>query len=558
MIAARLKLPLLLGYLVAGMAVGPFMPGFVADQSLAGQLSEIGVSLLMFGVGLHFSIKDLLAVRKIAIPGAVAQIVVATLMGAVLGRMWGWNWGAGIVFGLSLSVASTVVLLRALGERRQLETVNGKIAVGWLIVEDLATVLALVALPVFAVKEGAGNEGSPAMTILLTFGKVAAFVLVMLVAGKQLIPRLLGRAARTGLRELFTLGVLALALGIAFGSAALFGVSPALGAFFAGVVIAESDLSHHAGAETLPFQEVFAVLFFVAVGMLFDPSILVDEPLMVVATLFTIMVGKSLASAAIVLLFRYPVGTALTISASLAQIGEFSFILIAMAVNLGLVPPMALSVIVAAAILSIALNPIIFTTVEPIDRWLRQRVRILDVLERKARIEEVVGERSGHLDLHDHVVMIGYGRVGKTVGQALTQHGIPYAVVELDRMVIDALRREGVPAVFGDATRPGILGHAALASARLLIVATPGRSQAREIVEHARKIKPDIEVCIRTHSFPDWQYFESLGIRRIVMGEHELALQMSLNALEALGIEEETAEETVDGLRRSEAFVPID
>lgn len=535
------------------MAVGPFTPGFVADQGLANQLSEIGVSLLMFGVGLHFSIKDLLAVRNIAIPGAVAQIVVATCLGAILGRMWGWEWGAGVVFGLSLSVASTVVLLRALAERNQLETVNGKVAVGWLIVEDLATVLALVALPVFAIRdvgtEAASTAGSPLLTILLTLGKVGLFVVAMLILGKKVIPRILGNVARTGIRELFTLGVLALALGIAFGSAALFGVSPALGAFFAGVVIAESDLSHQAGAETLPLQEVFAVLFFVSVGMLFDPNILVAEPLMVLATLFTIMIGKSLASAAIVLLFGYPINTALMISASLAQIGEFSFILVALGIHLGLVPQEALSIIVASAIFSIGINPVIFSTIEPIDRWLRRRSRILEMLERKARIEEVVGRKDGLLDLKDHVVMIGYGRVGETVGRALDKHGTRYVVVELDRQVIDRLRSLGIPAIFGNATRPGILGHTNLPQAKLLIIAAPGRTHAREVIEIAKKNNPEIEVCIRTHTYSDFEYFKSQGIERIVMGEHELALQMSRFTLDALGMEEKEAEETVESLR---------
>ncbi len=537
------------------MAIGPFTPGFVADTGLAQQLSEIGVSLLMFGVGLHFSVADLWSVRKIAIPGALVQIAVATLLGAVVSRFWGWSWGGGLVFGLCLSVASTVVLLRALGQRGQIETVNGKIAVGWLIVEDLAMVLALVALPALSTALGStqsatdGHDVSIAMTLTSTFAKVSAFVIVMLILGKKLIPRVLGRVARTGSREMFTLGVLAIALGVAFGASALFGVSPALGAFFAGVVISESDLSHQAGSEILPLQEAFTVLFFVSVGMMFDPRVLVEYPHYVALALLIVMVGKSIAALAIVLAFRYPIATALTIAASLAQIGEFSFILISLGVNLGLVPGVGLSVVLATAILSIALNPVVFGTIDPIDAFVRRQPRLLEMFERSRYATS--DEEPEDVHLQGHVVMIGYGRVGATIGKALAANNIPYVVVDLDRTITDDLRRSSVPYVFGDASRPGILSSAGLQDARMLIVATPAKSQVREIVKAARSLNPNIVTCVRTHQVDDVQFMQELGIERIVLGELEVALEMSHYALNELGADTDSTNRSIEDIRRS-------
>jgi len=366
--ATRLHLPPLVGYLVAGIAVGPFTPGFVADQELASQLAEIGVILLMFGVGMHFSLRDLLAVRAVALPGAIAQIVLPTALGVVVALAWGWSPGAGLVFGLALSVASTVVLLRALEARGLLESSDGRIAVGWLIVEDLVIVLALVLLPALAgplggqAAEGAA-PGNLWITLAVTLGKIALFAALMLGLGVRFFPWLLTKVEDTGSRELFTLAVVALALGVAFGSAKLFGVSFALGAFFAGMVINESDLSHRAATDTLPLQDAFTGLFFVAVGMLFDPEILFEQPLKVLAVLAIIVAGKSLAALGIVLGLRYPLGTALTVSAALAQIGEFSFILAGLGMSLGLLPPEGNSLILAGAILSITLNPLLFALV---------------------------------------------------------------------------------------------------------------------------------------------------------------------------------------------------
>jgi CPA2 family monovalent cation:H+ antiporter-2 len=497
LLAARLRLPPLVGYLLAGVAIGPFTPGYVADVGLAGQLAEIGVILLMFGVGLHFSLRDLVAVRGVALPGAAVQMAVATVLGAVTARWWGWSWGAGLVFGLCLSVASTVVLLRALEERGILDSTNGRIAVGWLVVEDLATVLALVLLPALALP--LGGSAAPGLTlggslpaaILLTLGKVAAFVGVMHLAGRRFVPWLLGRVARSGSRELFTLGVLAVALGVAVGAASLFGVSFALGAFFAGVVLSESDLSHKAAADALPLRDAFAVLFFVSVGMLFNPAVLLQRPVQILLVVLIVLIGKSFAAFVIVLALQYPVRTALTVSASLAQIGEFSFILAGLGISLKLLPPESQSLILAGALVSITLNPLIFNTVEPLARWIGARPRLLDMLERRQATEKPVVD-PGRAGLQGHAVIVGYGRVGGTIGEALARQGIPYAVVEQDRAAVEALRRDGGSGVYGDAAREGILELANVQRARLLVVAAPDPYQGRQIIERARMLNPGI------------------------------------------------------------------
>ncbi len=532
LLAVRFRMPPLVGYLHAGVAVGPFTPGFVADAGLASQLAEIGVILLMFGVGLHFSPGDLLAVRRIAVPGALAQIAAATVLGALVSRFWGWSWGSGLVFGLCLSVASTVVLLRALEDRGALETSDGRIAVGWLIVEDLVTVLVLVLLPALAVPLGgdpgaSAPAGSIGTAIAWTLAKVAAFIVFMFVVGRRVVPWLLERVARTGSRELFTLGVLAVALGIAVGASSLFGVAFALGAFFAGMVISESDLSTKAASDALPLQDAFSVLFFVAVGMLFDPMILVRQPLQVLAVALIVMVGKSLAALAIVLAFRYPLRTALTISASLAQIGEFSFILAALGLSLNLLPPAAQSLIVAGALLSITLNPVVFRTIAPIESWLGGRV---GRPSGRAAVEAAV---PGHL--RGHAVLVGHGRVGSRVAAALSERGIPCVVVESDRVGAAALRTRGVPVVYGDAARPGVLEHAGLKDARLLVVTAPDPFQARAVIDLARKIHPAIDIVVRTHSEAEREYLEGRNVARPVMGERALADAMARYALERLG-----------------------
>ncbi len=529
LIAVRLRMPPLVGYLLAGVAVGPFTPGFVADAGLASQLAEIGVILLMFGVGLHFSPEDLWAVRRIAVPGALVQIAAAAVLGMFVSHLWGWPWGSGLVFGLCLSVASTVVLLRALEDRGALETGEGRIAVGWLIVEDLVTVLVLVLLPALAVPLG-GNAGEGAATgslgaeIAWTLAKVAAFVGMMFVVGRRAVPWLLERVARTGSRELFTLGVLAIALGIAVGAASLFGVSFALGAFFAGVVISESDLSTKAASDALPLQDAFAVLFFVAVGMLFDPMVLVRQPGKVVAVVLIIMIGKSLAALGIVLAFRRPLHTALTISASLAQIGEFSFILAALGLSLGLLPPEAQSLIVAGALISITLNPLMFGAISFVESRLTKR--------------PIAPESEDFVlptHLRAHTVLIGHGRVGGRVAAALGARNLPYVVVEADLESATGLLKQGIPVVYGDAARPGVLEHAGVKNARLLVVTAPDAFQARAAIELARRVQPEIDIVVRTHSDSERTYLEGKNVGKAVMGEHELAEAMARYALERLG-----------------------
>jgi CPA2 family monovalent cation:H+ antiporter-2 len=543
-LANRFRIPPLVGYLIAGVLVGPHTPGFVADQHLALELAEIGVILLMFGVGLHFSLKDLLSVRAIAVPGAVVQIAVATGMGAGLAWYFGWSIGAGVVFGLALSVASTVVLLKALQERRLIETERGRIAVGWLIVEDLAMVLALVLLPALAGVLGgtpldAGHSGDliqlPASwgiwgVVGATLLKVAAFVIVMIVVGRRVIPWLLHYVAHTGSRELFRLAVLAIALGVAFGAAKLFGVSLALGAFFAGMIMSESELSHQAAEESLPLRDAFAVLFFVSVGMLFNPMSLVETPLPILATLFIIVIGKSVAAFLIVTAFRYPVSTALVISASLAQIGEFSFILADLGVSLGLLPEQGRDLILAGAILSILLNPIAF--------WLVDRYKARTAAIPADALPEIVpGEPDGHVlpapdqDETDlvptvktgHTILIGYGRVGALVGQALRADGAPLVVIEDAGKIISKLKADGVEVIPANAAHAEALNAANPAAARQLIVAIPNAFEAGRIVEAARAVNPHIEIIARAHSDAEVDHLTSLGANTVIMGEREIA-----------------------------------
>jgi CPA2 family monovalent cation:H+ antiporter-2 len=539
-LATRVRLPPIVGYLLAGIALGPFTPGFVGDAGIASQLAEIGVILLMFGVGLHFSIETLLAVRWIAIPGAIAQIAVATAIGTVMAMSWGWSLGAGLVLGLALSVASTVVLLRALQQRNELDSQHGRIAVGWLIVEDLATVLALVFLPTLAeVLQGAGSQvetGTLLAQLGITVGKLALFVVIALVGGKRLVPWLLEQIARTGSRELFTLAVLAIAMGIAYGSAALFDVSFALGAFFAGVLLSESELSHQAAADSLPLQDAFAVLFFVSVGMLFDPTILVRDPLAVLAVLLAIVVGKSVAAFLIVLLFRYPVATALTVSASLAQIGEFSFILAAMGVSLGLLPPEGRDLVLAGALLSITLNPFVFATITPVTRWVRARPALYALMERGATRLATLPDSPRSNPLRDHAVIVGYGRVGGMIGAALAERHLPFIVIERDLRLVEVLRERGVRAVYGDASASGVLEAAHVQSAKLLVIASPDSYAARRVLHLAREANPGIDTVVRTHTDHEREHFEKQSVGRVVMGERELALGMTDYALGSLGL----------------------
>jgi len=553
-IANRLKMPPLVGYLLAGVLSGPHTPGFVADQTLAPELAEIGVILLMFGVGLHFSLKDLLTVRGIAVPGAIVQIAFATLLGWGLGAIMGWPLGGSLVFGLALSVASTVVLLKAMQERRLVETERGRIAVGWLIVEDLAMVLALVLIPAAASVTGGGHGGSEPLSaavnhllgldlgiggiIAATLIKVALFVAVMLVFGGRIIPWLLHRTAQSGSRELFSLGVLAIALGVAFGAAKLFGVSLALGAFFAGMVLAESELSHRAAEESLPLRDAFSVLFFVSVGMLFNPAILIERPLPVLATLFIIIVGKSVAAFFIVLAFRKSLATALTISASLAQIGEFSFILAAFGVELGLLPPEGRDLILSGAILSIILNPLVFVACDRLKKHLEARASEAEAVE-KATPDEAAAAAEGRYPppvesdaeigpttLSGHAIVVGYGRVGKILSESLQASGTPFLVIEDTDSRVAELRGLGIEAVYGNAASAGTLAYANVEGASSLAVAIPNAFEACGVAQQARAINPSLLIVARAHSDAEIAELKAYGADEVIMGEREIAMGM--------------------------------
>ena len=537
MLAVRLKLPALVGYLAAGIVIGPATPGFVADMSLASQLAEIGVMLLMFGVGLHFSLRDLLDVRKIALPGAVLQIAVATAMGIGMAYLWGWSLGAGLVFGLALSVASTVVLLRALESLGILDSMNGRIAVGWLVVEDLVTVLVLVLLPALAGPLGGksmGGDTSLWVALGTTLLQVGAFVAFMLIVGRKLLPWFLWQVAKTNSRELFTLAVIAAAVGIAYGSSELFGVSFALGAFFAGMVLRESDLSHRAAEESLPLRDAFSVLFFVSVGMLFDPMVLVDSPMKVLAVVLVIIFGKSIAAMALVLALRYPLNTAITVSASLAQIGEFSFILAALGVSLGLMPQEGQSLILAGAIISIAVNPLLFKAIEPLQRWLRANSAAVRKLEANPDPLAELPMTVPHERLTGQVVLVGYGRVGRMIAAELTAQGVPYVVAEQNRELVEMLRRQDQPAVVGNAAEPAVLIQAHIARAAVMVIATHDTFHVRSMIETAKILNPSIRCVVRTHNEEEAALLRLDTGGKVFLGEQELAGNMTRYVIETL------------------------
>jgi CPA2 family monovalent cation:H+ antiporter-2 len=518
-LAHRLRLSPLVGYLLAGVLAGPFTPGFVGDQTLAPQLAEIGVILLMFGVGLHFSLRDLMAVRRIAIPGAIAQIAVATMLGWAMASWLGWPTLQGVIFGFSLATASTVVLLRAMEERRLLDTTRGRIAVGWLIVEDLACVLALVLIPALAglFGEDGGSAGSVWWALALTFGKLVAFVAFMLVVGRRVIPWILERIAGTGSRELFTLAVLAIAMGVAFGSAELFGVSFALGAFFAGMLLNESEFSHQAAQDSLPMRDAFAVLFFVSVGMLFDPHILLEHPLQVLATTLIIVFGKSAAAFVIVRAFGHPTATALTISTSLAQIGEFAFIIAGLGLTLGILPRDGHDLVLAGALISIMLNPVLFAA---LDRWhARNDARAL----RDAPPEPAVVP----MDIADHAILVGYGRVGSQLAKLLQARGVPLVVIEDDADLVARSRANGFLSIRGNAANPRVMEEAAPWRASMAIFAIPQALEAGETIARLKAINPSITVLARAHSDGQVKHLLEHGADAAVLAERELAYSLA-------------------------------
>jgi len=534
-IAARLRLPPLIGYLIAGIIISPNTPGIEADIHLANQLAELGVMFLMFGVGMHFSLNDLLQVRRIALPGAILQIAVATLLGVGVSMLWGWSFGSALVFGLSLSCASTVVLLKALGDRGLLDSVNGKIAVGWLLVEDLVMVLVLVLLPATAVllggKAPVGAEGNIWLTLGITLLKVIGFIAFMLIVGKRVVPIIMQFVARLGSRELFTLTVVAAAVSIAYGSYAIFGVSMALGAFFAGMVVKESDFSHRAEEETLPLREIFSILFFVSVGMLFDPHILIERPLHILAVITIIMVGKTLAAMALVLFFRYPINTALTVGASLAQIGEFSFILATLGVSLGLLTLEAQNLILAGALFSITLNSFVFSAVEPVQRWIRERSHLARLLERSGDPLAMLPDEVDQAYLRDQVVIVGYGGVGRRITENLINQNIKVVIAEENREIVEKLRQANIAAVSGVATEPGVLIQAHIMHARLLVISPMDILDIHRIVDIAKQLNPQIQVLICAESKEEAAVIRDENIGEVFYAKEEMAKNMSHHIL---------------------------
>lgn len=535
-----LKMPPLVGYLLAGVMIGPATPGFVADVSLSAQLAEIGVMLLMFGVGLHFSINDLLSVKKIAIPGALFQMTVATALGFVVAHYWGWSVLGSLIFGLSLSVASTVVLLRALESKGLIETANGKIAVGWLVVEDLVMVLALVLLPVMAgifetTQVGTGeaekNWSDLMQAVGITLAKVTAFIVLMLVVGKRLLPKLLWLVAKNGSRELFTLAVIASAIGIAFLAASLFDVSFALGAFFAGMMLGESELSKRAADESLPLRDAFAVLFFVSVGMLFNPEILWNEPLKLLTVILIIVIGKTIAAVGLVLLFKYPLSTAMTVGVSLAQIGEFSFILAGMGLAMGLIPSEAYSLILAGAIISIAMNSFLFGGIEPLLEWVRKRSPLARKLDQRIDPLALLPTTVNQSLLTGQVVIVGHGRVGKKVFEMLKAKNVSCVIAEKDRAVVQELRENDIPAVSGDASDPFVLIQAHIARASVLVIATQDSIDVSKMVETARALNPGVTIFIRARDSEEIALYEKEGWGKSFTPEHELAQRLANEVL---------------------------
>ena len=533
-IAEKIKVPALVGYLLAGIVIGPTTPGFVADVHIASQLSEIGVMLLMFGVGLHFSPADLLAVRRIAIPGAVLQMGITTAVGMAIASWWTWSVGGSLIFGLSLACASTVVLLKSLEARNLLNTMNGRIAVGWLVVQDLVTVLVLVLLPPLAGVLGSTtavveNAAPLWITIGKTLLQVSAFIALMLVVGRRALPWLLWQVARTGSRELFTLSVVASAIGIAYGASLVFSVSFALGAFFAGTVMRESEFSHRAAEESLPLRDAFSVLFFVSVGMVFDPAILMAQPLRVLCVVAIVILGNFFTSSALVILLRYPLNTALAIGASLGQIGEFSIILAGLGLSLGLLPQEGMSLILAGVLISIGLNSFLFTLIGPLRKWALSHSDLARELDQRQDPYAELPMTTERKFLEGQVVLVGYGRVGRRIALAMDERGIPYVVAEQNREIVEDLRKKGIAAVSGNAADPAVLIQAHITNAAMLVVATPDTLHVRQMAKTARTLNPGIEVLLRTHSEDESIMLRKEEIGDVFYGEEELAKGMAIH-----------------------------
>jgi len=534
-LAEKIKVPALVGYLVAGIVIGPGTPGYIADTNVAAQLSEIGIMLLMFGVGLHFSPSELLSVKRVAVPGALIQMAVTTSVGAGIAWFWGWGLAPSVIFGLCLACASTVVLLKSLEVRGELDSMGGRIAVGWLVVQDLVTVLALVLLPPFAAIIGGTKATTAAVStgstsLWLTVGHtlllVGAFVALMFIVGKRLLPWLLWQVAKTGSRELFTLAVVTTAIGIALGAASFFNVSFALGAFVAGSVMRESEFSHRAAEETLPLRDAFSVLFFVSIGMMVDPAVFLNQPGQILVVVMVVMFVNFASAVAIVIANRYPLSTALSIGASLGQIGEFSIILAGLALSLGVIDSEVMNLVLAGVLLSITFNTLLFKSVEPLRRWVLSRSAFARKLDQRQDPTAALPMSTDRKYLEGQLVLVGYGRVGKRIGEALTERGIPYVIIEQSRERVEALREEGFAAVSGNAGDPAVLIQAHIAKAAMLVIATPDTVHVRKMVETARLLNPGIEIIVRTHSEDESELLAADGFGKIFFGEEELAKGM--------------------------------
>ncbi len=559
----RIGLSPIVGYLLAGVVIGPYTPGFVGDEHLAQQLAEVGVILMMFGVGLHFHLKDLIAVRGIAIPGAIGQSVVATALAMVAFHLFGWPWKSGMVIGMAMAVASTVVLLRVLMDKDMLGSSHGHAAVGWLIVEDIFTVLALVFVPMLAVESGAPGDGPGApgapggggglVTIGWAVAKLAALVAIVLFAGSRIVPWVLAQVARLRSRELFTLTVLVLSIAIAVGSAAVFGASVALGAFLAGMVVAQSPTSHQAAADALPMRDAFAVLFFVAVGMLFDPAFVVREPGMVACALGIVLVAKPLAALVIVAILGYPARTALTVAIGLAQIGEFSFILGQVAHGHGLLPEEGRHILVAAAMISITLNPLLFGALDGIEGWARRRRvlwRLLNArFERRQRAINARSQAAIATTEKPLAIIVGYGPVGRVVDALLRDAGLRTVIVEMNLRSVESLTRAGHPAIYGDATRVDILEQAGIRRATYLVVTLPHSASRADLVRAARELYADVRIVMRARYLAEGDALRAAGSTRTVFEEGETGIAMARQVMELRGMDEATIDPMLDAIR---------
>lgn len=554
--ARLLHLSPMVGYLIAGIAVGPYTPGLHTDHGLTEQLAEVGIILLMFSVGLHFHPQKLWSVRRVALPGAIVQSLVATVLGALLARAFGWSWATGIVFGLAVSVASTVVLLRVLADNRDLHNPTGHIAIGWLVVEDLFTVVILVLLPAIfgAPADGAAPAGAASITFALaiTAVKIGVLVSAVFVLGGRVIPWVLNQAAATRSQELFTLTVLVIVLGVAVGSTVFFGVSPALGAFLAGMVVGRSDFSLRAASEALPMRDAFAVLFFVSVGMLFEPSFLIEHPLLILGTTAVVMLGKPAAALGIVLALGYPLRTALAIAVALAQIGEFSFILASLGMQLQILSAEANNALVATAILSIALNPILYRFVDPLDVWLRRHTRFgARLAERDLRnaLIEPDENKARSPDPRHRAIIVGYGPVGQTVVRLLQQHEIEPTVIDLNLEVVRGLKERGVRAIYGDAGQIEILKAADIEDAGSFVLSSNGMAHSEEVIRQARMLNPSIRVLARSVYVREIPMLLNAGAEQVFSGEGEVALSVAEAILRELGATFEQIEEERERVR---------